>query len=105
VYKLWDQIAGNYPSFEFLHGHGLAILAVGPDVPPALRAFLQRASLSPESIRRFYATMGRQITSNKILMLQIAILTEHRRQFARWRELTQQPPLPGPPETRPQDSA
>jgi glycosyltransferase involved in cell wall biosynthesis len=38
VFKLWQEVSQRYPSFEFLHGHGLGVLAVGPDMPDAIQA-------------------------------------------------------------------
>jgi O-antigen biosynthesis protein len=34
VWRFWAEISKLYPHFEFLHGHGLAILAVGSNAPP-----------------------------------------------------------------------
>lgn len=31
VFKLFEQLSQRYPVFEFAHGHGLGVVAVGPD--------------------------------------------------------------------------
>lgn len=36
VWRLWSELRQRHPSFEFLHGHGLGVLAVGIHVPPAI---------------------------------------------------------------------
>jgi hypothetical protein len=33
VWKLWSEVVGDYPRFEFTHGHGLGVLAVGSSAP------------------------------------------------------------------------
>jgi glycosyltransferase involved in cell wall biosynthesis len=30
VWRFWEELRTEFPSFEFLHGHGLGLLAVGP---------------------------------------------------------------------------
>ncbi len=38
VWRFWAEQAGVHPSFEFLHAHGLGVLAVGEDTPALVRA-------------------------------------------------------------------
>lgn len=38
VWRLWEEVRGRHPSFGFLHGHGLGILAVGPEAPAEVLA-------------------------------------------------------------------
>jgi hypothetical protein len=40
VWRLWEELRVQFPSFEFLHGHGLGLLAVGSSVPPGRSALL-----------------------------------------------------------------
>jgi len=39
VWRLWDEISVKYPSFSFMHGHGLGVLLVGKNVKKDLRRF------------------------------------------------------------------
>ncbi len=61
VWKLWDQLRDRHPSFEFLHGHGLGVLAVGPDVPMGLRPLVFAAAEERTEIQATYARLGRGI--------------------------------------------
>ena len=38
VFRLWDELQSGHPSFEFIHGHGLGVLAVGRAVRSASAA-------------------------------------------------------------------
>ncbi len=38
VFRLWQELTEKYKTFEFLHGHGLGVLAYGADVPDAIAA-------------------------------------------------------------------
>lgn len=38
VWKFWDELKDAYPSFNFLHTHGLGVLLVGRDLPDSVAA-------------------------------------------------------------------
>ena len=61
VHRLWAELSPNFPSFNFEHGHGLGILAVGPHQPPAFLDFLSTANAKPAATRAFFAALGRRI--------------------------------------------
>src|SRR5262245_43923847 len=33
VYRFWDELTRKYPSFSFLHSHGLGVLGIGGQIP------------------------------------------------------------------------
>jgi hypothetical protein len=48
VWKLWESLSSQYPSFSFLHSNGLGVLAVGRH-PPLPVALLCAANRDPEA--------------------------------------------------------
>ena len=60
VWRLWAELSGRYPSFEFHHSHGLGVLGVGPDQPPQLRALFDASGRSDAAAlaRRLFAARG-----------------------------------------------
>lgn len=62
VWKFWHALSQQYPSFEFLHGHGLGVLALGPDIPERLRPLLQATPEAVNAIRASYAHLGNGIS-------------------------------------------
>ena len=61
VYRLWAELSPNFPSFNFEHGHGLGILAVGSQPPPAFLDFLRTANAKPAATRGLFAALGRRV--------------------------------------------
>lgn len=60
VFKLWAELKDKFPSFEFLHGHGLGVLGYGDNLPDGIVAFLSAAQ-SPDAtteIRQAYSRLG-----------------------------------------------
>ncbi len=65
AWRVWEQLKGQYRSFEFLHGHGLGVLAIGRDFPPRLEWLLSQSDRRKETaqIRRFFSRLGRSIAA------------------------------------------
>ena len=64
VWRFWEEVSAGRPHFEFHHGHGLGVLAVGAETPPAIAPMLlSRSAAHDEAVRRFYATLGVRLES------------------------------------------
>jgi O-antigen biosynthesis protein len=61
VWKFWAEIREKYPSFEFLHSHGLGVLAVGEKIPEALKPLFSADESETANIREFFSTLGSRI--------------------------------------------
>lgn len=61
VHRLWDELAPTAPSFEFHHGHGLGVLALGSKAPDAVLGFLAEADRDPETVRETYHALGLEV--------------------------------------------
>ncbi len=61
AWRFWDEVKGRYPSFDFLHGHGLGVLAVGAERPDAIRWLTGLAPDAVAAVRDFFAGRGRSI--------------------------------------------
>jgi len=61
VHRLWDELAPTAPSFEFHHGHGLGVLALGSKVPEAVLEFLAETDRDPETVRETYHRLGVEV--------------------------------------------
>jgi O-antigen biosynthesis protein len=61
VWRLWDELRQSYPGFEFLHGNGLGVLAVGHHVAKPVEALCSLTNdVIVESVRQRFALHGRR---------------------------------------------
>ena len=59
AWRLWERLRGEYPSFEFRHGHGLGVLGVGRDFPEPIQwLFSLRGTEEANDVRRFFSRLG-----------------------------------------------
>ena len=63
VARLWMELSRECRSIEFLHGHGLGVLAVGGNLPPAVETLL-RSAADPKflhQVRHAYSRLGQSV--------------------------------------------
>jgi hypothetical protein len=85
AWRLWEELSPQFPSFEFVHGHGLGVLAVGSEMPEPLEWLLSRSTQSADdvlAVREFFACLGGAISerflasqADRALEAQVGALT------------------------------
>ena len=61
VWRFWEEMTRRHPGFAFLHSCGLGVLAVGDDVPEAVRWLVEDRAAAPDRdamIRDFFERLG-----------------------------------------------
>ena len=61
VWRFWPEVAARYPSFAFLHGHGLGVVGVGHSLPADVRWLVEHVNSRGQiafTVREFFATLG-----------------------------------------------
>lgn len=62
VWRLWEELSSKHPSFEFQHGYGLGVVAVGPNVSKNLRWLLDAGEEETAEIQALFAALGSRFT-------------------------------------------
>jgi len=77
VWKLWAELQQEHPSFEFLHAHGLGVLAVGPEVPALVGALTGLHDIKAVgAVRERFAQLGERCILDAQLRLQHGALVK-----------------------------
>ncbi|WP_052955069.1 class I SAM-dependent methyltransferase [Microvirga vignae] len=58
VWQFWSELTQRYPSFEFLHEHGLGILAVGPEAPEVVQRLCGLDAIATSRVRERFNHLG-----------------------------------------------
>lgn len=62
VWRFWEEQRARFPHFAFQHGHGLGVLAVGPEYPRELDQILRLDPERAERVRDLFFLLGHRIT-------------------------------------------
>ncbi|MGN6772337.1 MAG: class I SAM-dependent methyltransferase [Rhizobiaceae bacterium] len=63
VFRLWAEVTAGRPHFEFLHGHGLGVVAMGKAPTPTLASLFEAGSSEAEreEVRAIFAYLGQAL--------------------------------------------
>jgi len=87
VWKYWAEISEQYPHFELLHGHGLGLLAVGPDSLDLVVDLIRASEEEQVNLRSMFAQLGlrldlaREVSELEVRMADQAQLLERLDEF------------------------
>ena len=85
VWKFWEELRQQYRHFEFLHGSGLGVLAVGKDFPIGFQEFLEASSEETAKVREFFFKLGQRLTLDVLWQNHEQLLVEKEHQLTQTR--------------------
>lgn len=67
VWRVWEELSAQHPSFSFAHSYGLGVLAVGEVSDPRLRALFDADDETADRVRGDYERLGQAVTERVLL--------------------------------------
>ena len=64
VWKLWSEIKTGHPTFEFLHEHGLGVVATGTKINPELAELFALSEAETANVRSCFESLGMRLVLN-----------------------------------------
>src|SRR5437660_9262733 len=64
VWKLWAELKTRYRTFEFLHEHGLGVVATGTKIKPELAELFALSDAETANIRSCFESLGMRLVLN-----------------------------------------
>lgn len=61
VHRFWAEVETRYPSFHFLHAHGLGVLGVGSDLDPRVSRMFETLNADPDAMRSSFSLLGADV--------------------------------------------
>ena len=61
VWRLWKELSAQYPSFTFLHEHGLGVLAMGEDLAVEIRGLVELRGEEVDRVRTLFEQLGKRV--------------------------------------------
>jgi len=58
VWRLWSELSAEYRTFEFLHGNGLGVVAVGAETDPTIKDLFYLSRETKKVVRDRFALIG-----------------------------------------------
>ncbi len=87
VWKLWEELTGQYPAFEFKHGHGLGVLVVGKNPPAEVLAFMEFARERPEETRSMFDRLGERLLLRRTVHQMLDPVHQLRQAVEKWQRV------------------
>ncbi|GIK63471.1 MAG: hypothetical protein BroJett018_12650 [Chloroflexota bacterium] len=63
VWKLWEELQEQYPTFDIPYGYGLGVVAVGSDIPAGLRELIELPEDEKVTVTEYFYQLGKRVSA------------------------------------------